>query len=964
VPARYLIGIDLGTTNSAVAFVDTRAADPRVRVFEVPQLVAPGEVAPRRQLPSFVYLAGDIDLAPHETALPWRPVTNSDRDPQAAVSTAVRAVVGELARSQGARMASRMVASAKSWLCHPGVDRQAAILPWGENEGPKLSPVNAQAMVLRHVREAWDDAHPDDPFEDQEVLVTVPASFDEAARELTLQAAASAGFPPVVLLEEPQAAFYAWIDERGGRGGEATRAAKGLAPGERVLVFDVGGGTTDFTLIEVDEGGDGFTRTAVGDHLLLGGDNLDLTLAKLVEQRVVAKSGKKLDTLQWHGLVHACRLAKETLLGDEPPDSAPIVVQSRGAKLIGGTLRDEISRSELHAVLFDGFFPVVAKDAPLARGRGGLQEFGLPYANDPAVTRHLAAFLNRHGAIRVDAILFNGGAMTPVSLRKRVIDQIAQWQDTPPRELPSAMPEMAVAQGAAYYGLVRRGLATRIKGGTARAFYVGVDLHSASLRDAARPGQAGAFAAAGARLAVCLAPPGLDDGARVQLERDFKLVTNRPVSFRLYSSTTREDRPGELVPIGDGKAETLDDGSDLLELPPIVTVLRARGRSEVTVRLEIHITELGALEIYCVDRSTTEKPETWRLAFDMRSGGAAPPASADIDAAPHPKTEEAKAKVVAAFSTGKDLQTLTRDLETLLEARRDDWSMMTARALFDALVEVAADRKKTPDHEQRWLNLAGFLLRPGTGAPLDAWRSRVMWGVFNEGLAHGKSEPGKLAWWIAWRRISGGLAKGQQDQIYDRIAQLVLPSAKQQKKLAEVKASKQELAEMWRVVASLERLPTQHKHKLGDELIRRMESRKGREDAVHLWALSRVGARVPLYGPLNAVVPASKVNEWLGYLLRWDWPEPDKVAFPLAQLGRRTGDRARDLDDAARTKLADAVRALPGGERAVVLVEQVVELEAREERVALGDTLPAGLKLVLDDERPDDAGGAPKGAED
>jgi hypothetical protein len=277
---------------------------------------------------------------------------------------------------------------------------------------------------------------------------------------------------------------------------------------------------------------------------------------------------------------------------------------------------------------------------------------------------------------------------------------------------------------------------------------------------------------------------------------------------------------------------------------------------------------------------------------------------------------------------------------------------MTTRALFDALVEVAADRKKTADHEQRWLNLAGFLLRPGTGAPLDAWRSRVMWGVFNENLAHPKSEPGKLAWWIVWRRIAGGLAKGQQEQIYDRLAQLLLPSAKQAKKLAETKPSKQELAEMWRAVASMERLQIPFKVKLGDELIHRMESRKGREDQVHLWALSRLGARVPLYGPLNAVVPASKVKEWLGPVLAWDWPEPEKAAFPLAQLGRRTGDRARDLDDATRNQLAGAVRALPGGDRAAVLVEQVVALEAREELVALGDTLPAGLKLVLDDERP------------
>ena len=895
--ARYLIGIDLGTTNSAVAYVDTRAADPRVRVFDVPQLVAPGEVAPRRQLPSFVYLAGDLDLAPHETVLPW-PTPAGE----------LRPVVGELARNQGARMASRMIASAKSWLCHPGVDRHAPILPWGEGDGPKLSPVGAQALILGHVRAAWDHEHPDAPFVEQEVLVTVPASFDEAARELTVQAAAKAGYPPVVLLEEPQAAFYAWIDARHGK----------LAPGERVLVFDVGGGTTDFTLIDVGDGD--FTRTAVGDHLLLGGDNLDLTLAKLVEQRVGARTGKKLDALQWHGLVHACRLAKETLLGNAPPDAAPIVVTARGAKLIGGTLRDEVTRSELAGVLFDGFFPLVARDAPLARGRGGLQEFGLPYAADPAVTRHLAAFLARHGADRVDGVLFNGGAMTPASLRARVIEQLASWQGFPPRELPSAMPEMAVAQGAAYYGLVRRGLATRIKGGTPRAFYIGVE------------------GATRERIAVCLAPSGLDDGARVRLERDFKLVTNRPVSFRLYSSSSRSDQPGAVVPVGDGRPETVEDGSDLLELPPIVTVLRARARGEVTVRLEVHITALGALEIFCVD---PEQGETWKLAFDMRSGGAAP--QPEADAAPHPRADDAKARIATAFSTGDGLATLARDIEGLLEARRDDWSLMTTRALFDALVEVAGARKKSPDHEQRWLNLAGFLLRPGTGAPLDMWRSRVMWGVFNEGLAFPKSEPGKLAWWIVWRRIAGGLANNQQQQIYDRLAQLLLPSAKLAKKLAEAKPSKQELAEIWRVVASLERLQTGFKHKLGDELMRRMDSRKGREDAVHLWALSRVGARVPLYGPLNAVVPPAKVKDWLEPLLAWDWPEPDKIAFPLAQLGRRTGDRTRDLDDAMRAQLADFVRALPGGERAVVLVEQIV---------ALGDTLPAGLKLVLDDERP------------
>jgi molecular chaperone DnaK (HSP70) len=917
VPARYLVGIDLGTTNTAVAYVDTRAADPRVRVFEVPQLVAPGEVAPRQQLPSFVYLAGEHDLAAAETALPWRP--------------GAREVVGELARWQGARNPARMIASAKSWLCHPGVDRKAPILPWGEGDGPRLSPVASQAQVLAHIAAAWNHemgGEPDSRFADQEVVVTCPASFDEAARELTLEAAAAAGLPPVVLLEEPQAAFYAWIDRHRG-------SASTLQPGERVLVFDVGGGTSDFTLITVDAEG-GFERTAVGDHLLLGGDNVDLTLAKLVEQRL----GKKLDALQWHGLVHAARLAKETLLGDAPPDEVPITVAGRGTKLIGGTMRDRIERGELERVLFDGFFPVVERGTMPVRGRGGLQEMGLPYASDPAVTRHLSSFLSRHGAERVDAVLFNGGAMTPASLRARVIEQIARWQGDAPRELAAVAPELAVAVGAAYYGMVRRGMAARIRGGTPRAFFLGVEQAAAS------------------HVAVCIAGKGLEEGMTVELDRDFELVTNRPVRFRLYSSTTRDDAPGTIVPIGDGRADTLDDGSDLLELPPIVTVLRARGKSSATVRLQITVTELGAIEIWCREQGPAGSDGgRWRLTFDMRAGGAAGTGRSggdDDDGAastPHPRIDEARAKVTAAFRGEPSLLApLTRELEALLEARRDEWSTHSARALFDALADVAETRKRSADHEQRWLGLAGFCLRPGVGAPLDTWRARQLWGVFNEGLAYGKTEASRLAWWIVWRRIAGGLSATQQDQIYDRLAILLLPNPKQQKKLAEIKASKQELGEMWRVVAALERIQLAHKLKLGDELMRRMDTRKGREDAVHLWAISRLAARVPLYGPLNLVVPASKAASWLEQLMAWDWPDPEKVGFPLAQIGRRTADRARDVDETLRGKLAAYLRTLPGGERAAVLVEQVVALEAREERVALGDTLPAGLRLVPDAE--------------
>lgn len=918
--ARYVIGIDLGTTNTAVAAVDTRAAEQKVEVFAVPQLVAPGELAGRRQLPSFVYMASDHDLSPAETALPW------DRSR--------RRVVGELARNQGARIASRMVSSAKSWLCHGGVDRQARILPWGtdEDEGAdKLSPVEASADVLGHVRHAWDHAHPDAPFAEQEIIVTVPASFDEAARELTGEAARAAGYPEVVLLEEPQAAFYAWIDSHPG-------AARSLGAGDTVLVFDIGGGTTDFTLIRVSDDGEGFDRTAVGDHLLLGGDNIDLTLAKLAEARLLAKAGKKkLDPLQWHGLVHACRLAKEQILSDPSIDTVPITVAGRGSRLIGGTMKSEIARAELEQVIFDGFFPAVEAGELPRRMRGGLQEFGLPYAADPAVPRHLASFLARHATPTVDAVLFNGGAMTPLSLRKRVLDQLGAWQPETgaPRELSNELPEMAVAKGAAYYGLVRRGLGARIRGGTARTYYVGV-------------GEVD-----GDEKAVCMAAKGLEDGARIELERRFALVTNRPVSFKLFSSSARADQPGDLVSVGDGLPDMTDDDSDLLELPPIVTVLRARGQSQVEVKLQVRITELGALEIWCHE---ADGEGEWRLSFDMRSGGAAADADAGGEVELDPRVPAAIEVLTAAFEGGKgpELNRVMKNVEAALGARRDEWSMMTTRALFDALLKVEERRTASADHEQRWLVLTGFCLRPGTGAPLDQWRAKQMWRVFNDGLAfEKKSEACRLAWWIVWRRVAGGLTTGQQEQIWDRLAQLFLPSATQKKKWHKVKPTRQEAAEMLRCLANLERLEQSSKIKLGDELIRRMteEGKKGR-DPLHFWALGRIGSRVPLYGPLNLCVPAQRVNQWIGALLALpDWgAEPEKAAFPMAQLGRRTGDRSRDIDPELRTALAARLRQLENGDRMAVLVEQIVALEAREERVALGDTLPAGLRLVADAE--------------
>ena len=979
--SRYIVGIDLGTTNTAVAYVDTRSVE-KVHSFEVPQLVAPGALDRRRQLPSFVFLAGEHDLGAGETELPW--------SGPAAASGAVRPVVGELARVQGARQPSGMIASAKSWLCHSGVDRHAAILPWGIEAGPKLSPVASSALVLEHVKAAWDHMHartPDGRFVDQEVIITVPASFDEAARELTLLAASRAGFGPVVLLEEPQAAFYAWMGRNPAR--------RRLRGSDKVLVFDVGGGTTDFTVIAVNPDRNGFERTAVGDHLLLGGDNIDLTLAKLVEARLVGAADndvRRLDPLQWHGLVHQCRLAKETLLSNPEVTVLPIAVSGRSSKLIGSTLRAELTRAELDQVLHEGFFPEVSREERPRRLRGGLHEFGLPYAADAGITRHLAGFFSRHGIDGIDAVLFNGGAMTPESLRLRILAQIGRWQPErgAPRELGTRAPELAVAEGAAMYGLVRRGIGVRIGGGTPRSFYVGVGKLD------------------GRDHAVCLAPKGIEEGSAVALNRDFRLVTNRPVSFKLYSSSTRTDLAGAVIPLGAAgaglgsaagvtvaSASGDDDTVDLVELPPIVAALRAPGRKEVTVHLEVRVTELSALEIWCTEvvAAGGAAPLGWRLAFDMRAGGAGAGAGAGtspsggtgvietplaatgsgaVSAAPAVTPGNGVPAVVEAgnesASRGADprialarpllarvlagpaddnLARVMKLLEETLGAARDQWNTATARALFDVVFELEEQRKRSPAHEARWLHLCGFCLRPGSGAPLDDWRAKQMWRIFNEDLVHPRAEQSRLAWWITWRRIAGGLSKGQQHQLYLRLAQLFLPGAQAKKKWDEIKPSPEEAAEMLRCLANLERLSPEAKIPLGDELIRRMDSRKVRDDGLTLWALSRLGARVPLYGPLNCVVPASKAGAWLNALLTWEWPSAAavKIGFSIAQLSRRTGDRARDLDDEARDRITQWLRQA-GADRAAVLVDQIVALEAREEYIALGDTLPPGLHLV------------------
>jgi molecular chaperone DnaK (HSP70) len=929
---KFVVGIDLGTTNSAMAHVDAEAESPRIAVDAVAQLVGPGEVAGRETLPSFLYLAGEHELPPGALRLPWHP------------DDAARGAVGEFARTQGAQVPARLVASAKSWLCHPRVDRLAPILPWGEAgavENRRVSPVDASSAYLAHLAGYWKSSTGRE-LAGEDVVLCVPASFDEVARELTVRAAERQGLKPT-LLEEPQAAFYSWLADH-----QSTWQEQ-LSVGDVILVFDVGGGTTDFSLIVVrgpgsDDGGKPvFERVAVGDHLLLGGDNMDLALARRVEGRFAAK-GAKLDPHQFQALVQACRVAKERLLSDETRDSWTLTVAGRGARLIGGSLRDELTRAEVEELVLDGFFPRVTADAAPSGRRAGIQEFGLPYAADPAITRHAASFLRAH-QYRPTALLFNGGVMKSAGITARVVEVLGSWLGAPPRVLANAQPDLAVARGAAYYGLARRGRGLRIAGGAARAYYVGVDTAQIA------PGQV---------TALCLTPRGLEEGSQVTLtEHALELVTNRPVRFRLFSSSERVgDRAGELLTL---------PADALAELPPIYTVLRFQ-RSSQEVKLQVHLrarlTELGTLELECVAVGTGNEADRWKLAFDLRATGENDAAAPSIDAAAQnlgavpqneaapPVDAEALERAIAVVRAvfGKDgTEPPAGVMKTLQQVLgpRDGWSTTVLRGLWEPLKDLRGGRGKSPQHEARWLNLTGYTLRPGCGYPLDDWRVKETWRLFNAGLVHEKDDPCRLEWWILWRRVSGGLTKTQQDEIFKRVAPYFLPSFA--KKADRRPVGAQETAEMWRTLASMERLGAKSKAELGDVLVAQLE-KKGAPDQA-LWALGRLGARVPLYGPVEEVVAKARAEKWLERLMAAAPSMGDAWALAAAELARCSGDRARDLDEALRRRLADRLRAGGGdGERLARVVLEPVQREAREERLAFGDALPSGLRLVASSE--------------
>ena len=928
---QYIVGIDLGTTNTVVAYTEPGAPPglEEIRLFDILQLVGPGQVKASALLPSARYHPARGELADGELQLPWQ---QADADDSAA-----QVVIGQLARTLGARVPGRLVASAKSWLSHAGVDRLAPILPWGAPaEVGKVSPMAASASYLAYVRAAWNWHFPQHPLEQQDVVLTVPASFDDGARALTMAAAHAAGLTRLRLLEEPQAVFYDWLFRH-----RRTLTAE-LAHTRLVLVCDVGGGTTDLSLIKVDidQGQPRLTRIAVGNHLMLGGDNMDLALAHLAEARLGSpgQTGPRLSAGNLSQLMERCRAAKEALLAADAPERAPVTLLGTGAQLIAAARSIDLTRDEVERIIVDGFFPLVDRESQAKRSRSGIVEFGLPYASDPAITRHIASFLQQHAASAEapgqmpDTLLLNGGVFRADALVQRLRDTLASWRGAPLQLLHNDNPEVAVARGAVAYALAGRGRAPRIGGGAARSYFLVLDKH----------------ADGGMRRAICVLPRGTEAGREILLkDRTFALRIGRPVRFLLVSSITdvgaQVPRAGELVDLAHG---------NFIYLPPVAMALQAKagvatGHKDIPVQLATALTELGTLEMHCVAAAdSVDRPgQRWLLEFQLRGADPAGATPATEASPLPPRFTEAIAKIERIFGPRtqhvqpKEVKQLRLQLEQLL-GRREHWQSPLLRQLFDALLARARGRHRSVEHERAWLNLAGYCLRPGFGYPLDDWRIEQLWPLFEHGVQHPNDGQVCTEWWTLWRRVAGGLDAPKQLRLLDDFAFNLQPDEeKSGPRPANLVRGSHE--DMLRLGAALERIPSAHKCEIGTWLLDSSDS-----DARNLWALARIGARQPFHGNAHDVVPPDIVAGWLATLLELDWKRVEAAAFAAAHLARLSGDRTRDLPLALREQIIRRLKACDAAPTWIAMVEQVVQLDEADERRLLGESLPPGLKLI------------------
>ncbi|HCG8428533.1 molecular chaperone DnaK [Vibrio parahaemolyticus] len=929
---RFLVGIDLGTTNTVVAYceITDNLEQSEVSLFDIDQLIGPGEVVRKPLLPSFRYHPAVGQISPSDLTLPW------DNEPVAGDINNV--IVGEWARELGAKVEGRQVSSAKSWLSHQAVDRNSDILPWaGAQDVDKVSPVIASASYLNHIRQAWNYRHPSNKLEDQDVVVTVPASFDETARKLTLEAAELAGLKKIVLLEEPQAVCYDWYARH------QQTAADELKDLPLILVCDVGGGTTDLSLIEAKFTNSDLAldRIGVGEHLMLGGDNLDLALAHLAESRF--SQNKKLTAASLTKLIQQTRKAKENLLSTSAPDEVKITMLGSGSKLLGGTKSIALSKQEVHQIALDGFFPLSDFSEVPDKRRSAVVEFGLPYVADPAVSKHVAEFLTQHQQVSRAALgieddkqnaipvglLLNGGVFNSDLVTERVTTLLSDWRGAPVTVLDNPHPDWSVALGAVAFGKARRGAQLKIGGGAARSYF----LH---LQEKNKMGKA-----------LCILAKGTEEGHEIRLSgRRFSLTLGEPVRFNLLTST--HDTLTNNTAIQNGVMVDVDP--DLFApLPPYITTLEGEGaelqanqKERVEVQLACQLTEVGTLKMECV--SAEDDSKRWELEFEVRNKQTDDSEQVKL----HPKLNECKELIARLYSgnkksaEGKEIKTLAKDLEKKL-GKRDEWDFTTLRQLFDTFAQGRKRRRRSEQHEKNWLRLAGFALRPGFGDPTDSWRIEQVWGLYQQNIQF-KNHQGWTDWWVFWRRIAGGLSQEQQETILADIAKYLHPGAMKNPQSAKA-AQEMGYESMVRLSASLEHLEVEDKVLLATWFLSKAINQNQFEQA-HWWAMGRLASRTPLYGSQHNVIPREQAEQWLPKLLEQNWLKEPMIAFAAVMICRKTGDRLFDISDDYREQVLTKLKQSKVPESWVSLVEEVKELSESESKRVFGDALPSGLTLV------------------
>ncbi|WP_061035700.1 MULTISPECIES: Hsp70 family protein [Vibrio] len=930
---RFLVGIDLGTTNTVVAYceITDNLEQSEVSLFDIDQLIGPGEVVRKPLLPSFRYHPAVGQISPSDLTLPW------ENEPVSGDISNV--IVGEWARELGAKVEGRQVSSAKSWLSHQAVDRSSDILPWaGAQDVDKVSPVIASASYLNHIRQAWNYRHPSNKLEDQDVVVTVPASFDETARKLTLEAAQLAGLKKIVLLEEPQAVCYDWYARH------QQTAADELKELPLILVCDVGGGTTDLSLIEASFSSQdelALDRIGVGEHLMLGGDNLDLALAHLAESRF--NQSKKLTAASLTKLIQQTRKAKENLLSASAPEEVKITMLGSGSKLLGGTKSIGLSKQEVHQIALDGFFPLSDFSEVPDKRRSAVVEFGLPYVADPAVSKHVAEFLTQHQQVARAALgieddkqnaipvglLLNGGVFNSELVTERVTTLLSDWRGAPVTVLDNPHPDWSVALGAVAFGKARRGAQLKIGGGAARSYF----LH---LQEKNKMGKA-----------LCLLAKGTEEGHEIRLSgRRFSLTLGEPVRFNLLTST--HDTLTNNTAIQNGVMVDVDP--DLfVPLPPYITTLEGEGaelqanqKERVEVQLACQLTEVGTLKMECV--SAEDDSKRWELEFEVRNKQTDDSEQVKL----HPKLNECKELIARLYSgnkksaESKEIKTLAKDLEKRL-GKRDEWDFTTLRQLFDTFAQGRKRRRRSEQHEKNWLRLAGFALRPGFGDPTDSWRIEQVWGLYQQNIQF-KNHQGWTDWWVFWRRIAGGLSQEQQETILADIAKYLHPGAMKNPQSAKA-AQDMGYESMVRLSASLEHLEVEDKVLLATWFLSKAINHNQFEQA-HWWAMGRLASRTPLYGSQHNVVPREQAEQWLPKLLEQNWQKEPMIAFAAVMICRKTGDRLFDISDDYREQVLAKLKQSKVPESWVSLVEEVKELSESESKRIFGDALPSGLTLV------------------